>query len=238
MRLLLSVISKDEADGIKNLADVIDIKDPSKGPLGPPNPETVKSVRGAAGPGKVISVALGEASPDYKADAKRAMTMVEMGADIIKIALADVSGFSPVEAVSFIRNTLPGEVKLVLVAYADGAKRGFMEPATLPSIAGLSCADGILIDTCDKTGLSLFDSINTFELENILEESKTLGLTTALAGCLDMGDIEKLASLAPDYAGFRSAITIGKERGSDGVDCAKAMLLKEKLSSIQTESVL
>ncbi len=238
MRLLLSVISKGEADSIKNIADIIDIKDPSKGPLGSPDPETVKSVRLAVGPGKIISVALGEVSPDYEADAMQAMTMVEMGADIVKIAMADVSCLNPVDALSYIRNALPVKVKLVIVAYADGASRGFMAPADLPSLARRSRADGLLIDTCEKTGRSLFDCLATGELENILERSRELGLMTALAGALDIDHIEKLASLAPDYAGFRSAITAGEDRGSEGVCISKATLLKEKLSSIPIESVL
>lgn len=232
MRFLASVICAEEAEQIKTLADVIDIKNPSRGPLGPPDSSIVYEIRKIVGDKATLSVAIGDATASGDQSVSLASEMAVAGADIIKIAFAEIKYEDALKTLTALRQSIPLSVSLVAVAYADGERLGFFSPFDLPLLAQKAGADGILLDTYIKNGRSLIESLAIDKLESILSQAKNHGLMTAVAGSLDLEDIDQLTSLEPDYIGFRSAIISGKQRGDEGVDVKKVMRLKNKLSKL------
>ncbi len=228
MRFLATVVSASEALVLRDIADIIDIKDPSKGPLGAPEPSTVSEVIEALGGHTQVSVALGDAGADVAKSVTMAKTMVNTGADFVKLAIADISHQLAVDTLLAIRDSIPVNVKLVAVAYAD-APKNFISPVKLPTIAAASGADGILIDTCMKNGNTLFDICAVSELKAVLDDAEKRGLMTALAGSLDINSLDIVVEIMPNFVGFRSAITTSGDRGSIGVDVEKAGKIKKRI---------
>ncbi len=211
---------------IAGAADLLDVKDPSKGSLGAPDVETVRDIKKAIGSAP-LSVALGDL--DGKT-VELGLSMVAAGADIIKIGLADNSRQEAVDVFKALKKCLPPKARVVAAAYADAGYHRFFSPLGLPSFAVEAEADGILIDTFDKSGKKLFDFLSAYELASIMCEARDLKLMTALAGSLGVDDIEEVALAAPGFVGFRSAITISGNRNGHGVDPRKVSLLKDRLT--------
>ncbi len=226
MHLLLSAISVNEAEILANSADVLDLKDPFKGPLGHPDLDIVEGVRAVIGKEQTLSVALGDLSTNQTDLSGLAMKMSAAGADIVKVALADISQRQAITSLQNINQKLAGSAKLVVCAYADAWRHGFFLPHELSQVAHRAGVSGTLLDTCVKNGETLFDVMTIQEIDKIVSESSSLGLTSALAGSLGADDIEIIAQVRPDYIGFRSAVTSNGERGTVGVDSGKALTLK------------
>jgi len=230
MRLLATVISAREVAVVKDLADVIDVKDPAKGPLGPPTSQTVAEVKKLA-EGQPVSVALGDAGADIKEKLCLAEEMVFSGADILKISVSFVSPKDAVAILKMLRNKVPPSVKIVSAAYSDD-KKALITPFDLPDISKRAGIDGILIDTCYKNGRSVFDSMSVADLGAVMEKARGLRLMTALAGSINISHIKLAKDIRPDFLGVRSAITKSGNRGEEGLDPVFVQLLKDKISKI------
>ena len=228
--LLFSVINAVESAQIKAVADVVDVKDPSKGPLGAPDIRVVAEVVKEVGGTVPVSASLGDADfNNITGHVQLAKAFVGEGVWIVKIA---VSRLSPAEAeyvIKKLRDTLPDRVKIVATAYADESPAGYL--FDFAAIASSSGADGVLLDTAVKNGLSLLDHVDEDTLKGFVSASHTAGLFVALAGSLGVGDLESLARVNPDYAGFRSAIACNG-RGASGVDIEKALEIRRRLSGV------
>jgi len=232
VRLLASVISAREVAVIKDLADVIDVKDPAKGPLGAPAPETVAEIE-KLGLGKPLSVALGDAGADVGQKLSLAEKMVFSGADILKISVSFVSPEDAVAILKTLRDRIPSPVvKIVSAAYSDD-EEALVTPFDLPDISKRSGIDGILIDTRYKNGRSVFDSMSVADLGAVMEKARGLRLMTALAGSINISHIKLAKDIRPDFLGVRSAITKNGDRGEEGLNLACAQLLKNEISEIQ-----
>ena len=228
MLLLASVVCASEAHAIHDVADVVDIKDVSKGAFGAPDVAVVEAARESIGEKGVLSVALGEMDAAPENILSLATTMAKAGADVLKIAVYGAGPEAALSTLSTIKDSIPYGVKLVAAVYADVAGECSITPFDLPFIASAAGADGILIDTRRKNGRSLLDLVEGINLKRIVDEAKDLGLTTALAGALGMGDLATLAVIRPDYVGFRSAITVDGERGAS-VDVEKVARIRDRI---------
>ncbi|VAX15436.1 hypothetical protein MNBD_NITROSPINAE03-1406 [hydrothermal vent metagenome] len=226
MRLLATVVCVEEAMMLSGAVDLLDVKNPSKGSLGAPDIKTVRDIKKAVGSATPLSVALGDL------DGKTVglgLSMASAGADIIKIGLADIRRAKAIDVFKTLKKNLPPKVRVVAAAYADAGYHRFFSPSGLPSFAVEAEADGILIDTFEKSGKKLFDFLSVYELASIISTARGLKLMTALAGSLGADDIEDAALAAPGFVGFRSAITISGNRSGHGVDPCKVSLLKDRL---------
>jgi len=226
MRFLATVVCVEEALMIVGAVDLLDVKDPSKGSLGAPSVKTVGDIKTAVGLSTPLSVALGDLDGGT---VELGLSMAAAGADIIKIGLADTSRKAAIGVFKTLKKNLPPKVRIVAAAYADAEYHRFFPAFGLPSFAIEAKADGILIDTLEKSGRGLFDFLSAYELASIIQEARDLKLMTALAGSLDVGDIEEVAMAAPDFVGFRSAITVSGNRNGHGVDPVKISRLNDHL---------
>ena len=67
----------------------------------------------------------------------------------------------------------------------------------------------LMADTADKQAGSLFDAVPMAQLRHFLAQVRAAGQLVGLAGALCTGDVPLLQALAPDFAGFRSAVCVG-----------------------------
>lgn len=229
--ILFSVINAAESAQIMAVADVVDVKDPLKGPLGAPDVRVVADVIKEVGGAVPVSASLGDADFDNIAGhIKLAKTFADEGACIVKTVVSRLSPANAEYVIKSLRDAMPDRVKIVATAYADEPPVEYL--FDFASIARRSGADGVLLDTTAKNGLSLFDHVDEETLRSFVAVSHTAGLFVALAGSLGVGDLARVARASPDYAGFRSAIA-SNGRGASGVDIAKALEIRRGLTSIE-----
>lgn len=235
LRFIATVISAREAEGVLGIADVVDVKDPSKGALGAPDPRTVADVRAVA-PDIKVSAALGEAEGLGRGAAALAVEMAEAGADIVKISVAREKPKRALSMLLDVRKALPYGASLVAVTYADSPKGLFVKPFDLPFLASASGADGVMIDTMVKDGFCLLDHVTEYDLTRIVSGAREFGLFTALGGSLGAGSVPAIARTGADYAGFRSAIALAGRAG-EGIDIAEALAISRTLKSFSAEAM-
>ena len=229
--ILFSVINSAESAQIKAVADVVDVKDPSKGPLGAPDVRVASAVVKEVGGTAQVSASLGDAEfNNITAHVQLARSFADEGVSIVKTAVSRLLPANAEYVIKKLRDNLPDRVKVVATAYADESPAGYL--FDFATIASRSGADGVLLDTAVKNGRSLLDCVDEETLKGFVSISHTAGLFIALAGSLGVGDIARVARVNPDYAGFRSAIA-SNGRGASGVDIEKAFEIRSGLVSIK-----
>ncbi len=229
MRLLASVVSAREAVCIADIADLIDVKNPSIGALGAPELSTVTSVRSHINADMLLSATVGDLDGLRTVDL--AHQMVNAGVNVVKAGLGDITPPDAITALIRLKKSLPQQTMVVAAAYADAGELGLFPVSALPHTARQAGIDGILVDTNTKDGRTLFDFMAPRVLRAHVENGRGYGLMTALAGSLGADEIETLAAISPDWAGFRTAITNNGKRGKEGVSRRKTALLKSRLTT-------
>jgi (5-formylfuran-3-yl)methyl phosphate synthase len=68
---------------------------------------------------------------------------------------------------------------------------------------------GVMADTADKHAGSLFDVLPMDELRRFVATVRAAGAMVGLAGALRVEHQPLLSALAPDFAGFRTAVCVG-----------------------------
>jgi len=205
-QLLVSVRSVGEARAaLGGGADLIDVKEPSRGPLGAADSDVIGNVLQAVG-GKVpVSAALGE----FAAWQDR---FVPRGLRYAKWGMAHQTGM-PLGAVVQIRTSSYADFP-VLVAYADHRRAESPDPEWLAGAAIRYRFPAFLIDTAVKDGSTLLDWIAPATLARMRLELGGARLPIALAGSLDETGIRALGPLMPDWFAVRGAACTGGRSGT------------------------
>ena len=216
--LLVSVRSLEEARAaVEGGCTVLDVKEPTRGPLGMADPDLVRDVvRYGAGQGVVCSMALGEVVDWVD---RRVSDWEPLGIDFAKLGL---SGFSGVPGVTDtlvadgsrdwranwcgLRERLVGPRQWIAVAYADGAQCGAPELDDVVTAAIETGCAGVLIDTWDKTGGSLTDWLSCSRLRAVRESTDEAGLLLALAGKVSLKNLAEVMDVRPDLVAVRGAV--------------------------------
>ena len=202
--LLVSVRSAEEARAAhEGGASVIDVKEPTLGPLGRASVEVWRAVRSSVPASVPVSVALGEliewVDPP-KPDAWSGLAYRKLG---LAGAGPDWSG-----RWAAIRGRSSGP-SWVAVVYSDWTRAASPSPAAIldEALAIPECV-GLLVDTWDKSqpgGLDL-------TWAPVFERARSAGRLVALAGRLDLDAIRRLAPLRPDLFAVRGAACLGGDR--------------------------
>lgn len=203
--LLVSVRTPHEARAaVEGGATVIDVKDPSRGPLGRASPGVWAEVRRVVRAGLPVSVALGELA-DW--DDREIPPSAWSGLSYRKIGLAR-SGPDWAERWAALRRRHPGP-PWVAVAYADHSEAGAPTPGAILDVA-LEVPDcvGVLVDTWDKSSPGRLDGAWL----PFVSRARGAGRLVALAGRLDREAIARLAPLGPDLFAVRGAACAGGDR--------------------------
>jgi uncharacterized protein (UPF0264 family) len=204
--MLASVRSLDEAlFALEGGADLIDLKEPSRGALGALDHAAVRICVQAIGGRRPVSATIGDLpSMDPQLMTAAVERMAATGVDFIKIGFfSHPQTFDCANALS----KLASGAHLVAVMFAD-------EPYDLALVGELARNGfaGAMLDTAHKTGDSLRDWRKDGELREFLNRAGDHGLLAGLAGSLRKEDIAPLLTIEPDYLGFRGALCSGSNR--------------------------
>lgn len=198
--MLASVRSLDETlIALEGGADLIDLKEPSRGALGALDHAAVRICVHAISGRRPVSATIGDLpSMDPKTMVESVMRMAATGVDFIKIGFfTHPLACECAQALS----ALASRVRLVAVLFAD-------EPYDLALLNELSRNGfaGAMLDTAHKTGRTLREWRTGTELGDFVTRGRDCGLLTGLAGSLRRDDIPPLLAMGPDYLGFRGAL--------------------------------
>lgn len=209
--LLVSVRNAEEAHVACDAgADVIDVKEPTRGSLGAASPEVWRSVRDAVGRRRPVSVALGELHYDPVEE----NLQQTYGFRYAKVGLAGCSKISDWrEQWERVIRRLPPGVDSVAVAYADWHTANSPAPAQIITHAHqLGCA-AVLFDTFAKTAGNLFDHLDDSRMADLGARVQELGMKLVVGGSIGETILSRALGLAPDYIAVRGAVCRGSRIG-------------------------
>jgi uncharacterized protein (UPF0264 family) len=228
----VSVRSVEEAQAaLAGGADLIDVKEPTRGPLGRADDEVINAVITAVGCRVPVSAALGEWSD-------RDPNQIPMGLTYAKWGLAGRDSPTPPWGL-----WIPGNLWLrarrygtnaVVVAYADWPLARSPDPEVLANQTCQLDYKVFLLDTAAKNGATLLDWIKPAILARLRFQLADAGVRMAMAGSLDANAIRELAPLAPDWFAVRGAVCEGGRNGT--VSEAKVRELKAVIAEVQTQT--
>jgi uncharacterized protein (UPF0264 family) len=225
--LLISVRSADEVEAaLAGGADLIDVKEPSRGALGMAEAEVVAAVVQKVKKRVPVSAALGEWGPNALTEAH---WHLELKLDYVKWGLA---GYTPTpgwgEDLLDTRRELPAGMEMVAVAYADWEKAKSVPPVELVRFAKRFRFRAFLLDTWTKDGKTLLDFLKTAEIAELVESVQRVGIKAAIGGSLRPEHLKQLKGIAPDWYAVRaSACAAGKRDGV--IDTARVKKWKEAI---------
>lgn len=204
MKLLVSVRSVDEALlAAHGGADFIDLKEPGAGALGALPVATIRAIVAALRAQAItlpVSATIGDLSMHALAEiGARVEAVAACGVDYVKV------GIEAEAAASNVLDALAHCGKPVVPVFI--ADRG-LNDALIRQAAALHFA-ALMVDTADKLSGSLFDVTPSAELRRFIDTARAAGSLAGLAGALRIDHAAALAALAPDFAGFRSAVCAG-----------------------------
>jgi len=222
IKLLVSIKHPFELiSAVRGGADIVDVKNPSRGSLGLPDYSVVREVLREVRKLGVSSIEVSSAGGDIRGIEPHleyiAYTMGSLGINYFKIGLAarNISDAKIVALrVSEILESLNSNTKLVLVGYADYTRAGSIEPLKVVEIAGGVGASVVMIDTYVKDGEATFNFLHRDYLKDFVNKARENGLLTAIAGGLKKQHIRDIIELGFDIVGFRGAVCSG---GRDSV---------------------
>ena len=224
MKILVSVRSVDEALLVaQGGVDFIDLKEPGAGALGGLPIDTILAIVGALrqhAPGLPISATIGDVPTS---DLPRIMACVDevgaCGVDYVKVGIDRAP-----QSVAVLNVLATCGWPVVPVFIAD---QGF-EWMHVEHACALGFP-GVMADTADKLAGSLFDAVALPELQRFVDTVRASGAMVGLAGALRILHEPQLRALAPDFAGFRTAVCVGDR--SSAIDPQRLLELTRLLHS-------
>ena len=215
-KLLITIWRLDELnEALHGGADIIDVKDPSKGSLGLPDLDVVREVVSSVGGLREVSMAIGDLS-EYSDSLKYiAYAAALTGVSYVKAGLAsgNISKCLLIASEVSKQVNYVSKPRLVLAGYADYSRSGCIEPLEVVRLAKEVKAHGVMIDTLIKDGKSTFNFLSRSYLEEFIEEARKLNLLKAIAGGLRREHIADCIKLGFDVIGIRGAACEGSRVG-------------------------
>jgi uncharacterized protein (UPF0264 family) len=224
--LLVSVRDADEADAaLAGGADVIDVKDPSQGPLGPASTSVIAAVERRVAGRRPVTAALGELRetvrwwPQADGLAFLKWGLARTGRENWRLMLND--------AACWLDRCQPG-AGMVITAYADWQAADAPPPEEVCAFARRPGSDfpwaarstgAFLLDTFTKAPgpdgrrPTLLDFLPVRKAVLLCKLCRAVGVRVALAGSLGAAEIERLLPAAPDWFAVRGAACAGGDRG-------------------------
>ncbi len=248
MRLLLGIKTLVSAQHLQEVElilqeapDILDLKNPLEGSLGAPLVTTIRDVGTILDSFKKenyneieFSVAIGD-FPNLPGTASMAaFGVAQLHVDYVKIGLygpkSKDEGIKLTRAVVDAVHMVNQETKVVVAGYADFRNfTDMINPLEIPEITSVGGADVAMLDTKIKNGVSLFSNLSLNVLEEFIELCKEKDLIIALAGSLQLSDLEKIKLLKPDIIGVRSMVCENFDRLHGSIQPELIRKLKAKL---------
>ena len=220
MQLLVSVRSADEVEqALAGGADIIDAKEPDRGPLGAVDRDVLNRILQRAPDDCGVSVALGDVTrPEEVLVAVHGLELPERASPMyLKLGFAGVRSPNQIrlllETAASVTSGMAASPRIVAVAYADSERARTVPPALIPPLAEAADAAGVLLDTYGKDGRGLLEWLPSGPLAHWVAVARQAGLLTALAGSLLPHDLTLVCRAQPDVVGVRGAACSGGRRG-------------------------
>ena len=207
VRLLVSVRDVEEARCAAEAgADFIDLKEPAEGALGALGPQRITAIVAmlrARHPSLRISATVGDLPPGERSEIlARVRRVAECGVHDVKVGLWP----GPAAQAAALLDALAAcRASVVPVLLADD---GIPEPL-LRQVLRRRAFHAVMVDTAAKEQGSLLQRIPLATLADFVTAVRSHGALAGLAGSLRLEDADALRALAPDFAGFRGALTVG-----------------------------
>jgi uncharacterized protein (UPF0264 family) len=234
--LLVSVRSAEEAMiALLAGADVIDVKEPSRGSLGAADDSVIAAVVRAVEGRAPVTAALGELV-DLSSEACWNVPGVAM----FKIGLAGCSKMPNWQATwrkavaEFKASPDSISPQAVAVVYADWKAAGAPAPEDVLNAAATLRSPTLLVDTWNKSSGALFDHWSIDEIRSFMATVRAQTIKVVLAGSLAGESFAQAVALQPDLVAVRSAAC---ESGRTGQVVAKRVReLKETIVAFHAAS--
>lgn len=228
--LLASVRNVEEACAAADAgADLIDLKEPRDGALGGVAVADVRIIvqcLRARWRTRPISATIGDLPMAARQDmTARVAAVGATGVDYVKVGIisdgprAHAPDSAGRLALAHLAS-LPERTVPVLLC-DQGIDVGLVEDAVRYGFPG------VMFDTADKSGRTLFDCVDAETLARMIEFVRRSGALTGVAGALRLTDVPAIVALAPDFAGFRTALCSGGRTGV--LDAGKVSALRAAL---------
>ena len=242
VQLLVSVRSATEAlAALEGGADIIDVKEPSRGPLGMADADVMRAVVDAVGGRVPVSVAMGELCD------KPPMSRIPAGVAFAKIGLAGTEhGWETTLAATFAEAP---NVKAIAVAYYNHSIQ--RRPPLVEAIVQWAIDRrlyGVLFDTYMKDRGHLFElrrilrhreletHLRALQIAEYVRNVQKAGLTIALAGSLRDSMIGLALDMRPNIIGVRGAVCAGNNRKA-AVDAERVRGLADLIAAHNAQTV-
>lgn len=229
MKVLVSV--RDTAEALiaaRAGVSFIDLKEPAHGALGGLGIATIQEVVRALRQeraGLVLSATIGDFAASALGDiTAQVLRVAACGVDHVKVGVQ--AGPAAPALVRQLAALQREGLSLVPVLIADEGV-----PDELVQAVAAGGFPAAMLDTQDKRAGSLLDLMAADELARFVSRVRAGGAIAGLSGALRLRHAPKLAELAPDFAGFRSAVCeISRESALD------AGLLRRLLAVLGAET--
>jgi uncharacterized protein (UPF0264 family) len=216
-RLLVSVRSAAEVEAaLDGGADVIDVKEPGRGPLGQADASVLRDVLRSVAGRRLVSAALGELTPDARIPALPGLAYVKWG-------LAGWPPSAPWREVLRAKIDTSAQVagpRVVVTAYADWQRAAAPPVEEVWRLAAERPGGVLLLDTFVKDPpvyrdwpLTLLDWLPLRRLIELCAQARAAGLRVALAGSVGPEHVPALLEAGPDWIAVRGAVCAGGRQG-------------------------
>lgn len=209
--MLASVTGPDEAEiALAGGADIIDLKDPSRGALGAVDAATVRATVARVAERRPVSAVTGDLPMEQGTLVAAGEAMAATGVEFVKLGVFPPASPGAADPAAAVRALAPlaRSVRLIAVLFADLAP----DLGLLPLLAEAGFT-GAMLDTARKGNGRLLDHMALPALRRFVASCREQGLMCGLAGALEPPDIPRLLPLRPDLLGFRGALCAGGRAG-------------------------
>jgi uncharacterized protein (UPF0264 family) len=226
--LLVSVRNSAEAiEALAGGADVIDIKEPNKGPLGAAESETICDVIQTVGCRAPVTAAFGELTEIVARAVPSQPWSTPRGLALFKIGLAGCNELPDwrstwQQAVTELSHGEPA-ARPVAVAYADWRLARAPHPDEVLALACANKCPALLIDTWDKSSGNLFDHWPAAHLQTFMDRVRTHHIAVVLAGSLTGSAFELAHKLQPNLVAVRTAACEGGRNSNVRADRVRTL---------------
>jgi (5-formylfuran-3-yl)methyl phosphate synthase len=223
VRLLVSVRNAQEAiDAVEGGANLIDIKEPSRGSLGRADPLVASEIASNVGTRAPLSAAMGELM----------MAGQEFPPLDLRYAKWGLSGCAKnpawpailAERIATVRHANP-RCAAVGVVYGDWNRAWAPEPFEVCEGTSRAGCSLLLIDTFLKDGTNLLDWLDPIRLLEIREWCHSHGMQLALAGGIDLRLLPQVLEFEPDWIAVRGAACSDGREGRVSSDRVRQLAL-------------
>lgn len=226
MRMLVSVRDVAEALAAAQAgADFIDLKDPALGALGGLGAERIAPIVAALRahhPALPISATIGDLTPSQIDEAlRRVAEVAACGVEYVKVGVGPGPGGQALLAA--LASCELHEAQVVPVLLADAG----VDMALVKAALALGAFPALMLDTADKGAGSLIERLAPAALFGFVAALRRNDCLSGLAGALRGVDVPALREIAPDFAGFRSAVCHGPRDGK--LDPVRVRALRARL---------